>query len=88
MLLLLDKDTWKAISGVRQPEQQPITTEVKENRSKSLKAASVDTGTSPISSQKKYSRKAIQELLKNNPDKYYAHSEEILQAYAEGRVYN
>jgi hypothetical protein len=80
--------TWKAISGVRQPEQQPITTEVKENRSKSLKAASVDTGTSSISSQKKYSRKAIQELLKNNPDKYYAHSEEILQAYAEGRVYN
>jgi len=80
--------TWKAISGVRQPEQQPITTEVKENRSKSLKAASVDTGTSSISSQKRYSRKAIQDLLKNNPDKYYAHSEEILQAYAEGRVYN
>tara|TARA_R110000796_G_scaffold64266_2_gene148941 strand:+ start:2069 stop:2896 length:828 start_codon:yes stop_codon:yes gene_type:complete len=80
--------TWKAISSVNQPEQQPITAEVKENRSKSLKAASVDTGTSSISSQKRYSRKAIQDLLKNNPDKYYAHSEEILQAYAEGRVYN
>lgn len=79
--------TWKAISGSTQPAQQSVNNEVKENRSKSLKAASVDTGTSAISSNKKYSRKAIQDLLKNNPDKYYANSEEILQAYAEGRVY-
>lgn len=80
--------TWKAISGAKQTEQQVVNNnEVQDNRSKSLKAASVDTGTSSISSNKKYSRKAIQDLLRNNPDKYYAHSDEILKAYAEGRVY-
>lgn len=79
--------TWKALSGVKQPEQQTVNNEVQDSRNKSIKAASVDTGSSSINSNKKYSRKAIQELLKNNPDKYYANSEEILQAYAEGRVY-
>lgn len=79
--------TWKAISGSKQSEQQTITTKSEETRSKSLKAASVDTGATGVSSKKRYSRLALQDLLKTNPDKYYANSDEILLAYEEGRIY-
>jgi hypothetical protein len=79
--------TWKAITGSKQSEQQTITTQSEETRSKSLKAASVDTGATGVSSKKRYSRLALQDLLKTNPDKYYANSDEILLAYEEGRIY-
>jgi len=79
--------TWKAISGSKQSDQQTITTKSEETRSKSLKAASVDTGATGVSSKKRYSRLALQDLLKTNPDKYYANSDEILLAYEEGRIY-
>jgi hypothetical protein len=79
--------TWKAITGSKQSEQQTITTQSQETRSKSLKAASVDTGATGVSSKKRYSRLALQDLLKTNPDKYYANSDEILLAYEEGRIY-
>ncbi|MAO20640.1 MAG: hypothetical protein CMJ25_07800 [Phycisphaerae bacterium] len=79
--------TWQAISGSKQSEQQTITTKSEETRSKSLKAASVDTGATGVSSKKRYSRLALQDLLKTNPDKYYANSDEILLAYEEGRIY-
>jgi hypothetical protein len=80
--------TWKAISGTKQPEQQQaITSQSQETRTKSLKAAAVDTGAPSMSSKKRYSRLALQDLLRTNPDKYYANSDEILLAYEEGRVY-
>ena len=80
--------TWKAISGAKQPEQQQsITPQSQETRTKSLKAATVDTGAPSMGSKKRYSRMALQDLLRTNPDKYYANSDEILLAYEEGRVY-
>jgi len=78
--------TWKAISSTKQTEQT-ITAESQDNRVKSLKAATVDTGSSSVSSKKRYSRNALQDLLRNNPEKYYANADEILLAYEEGRVY-
>ena len=80
--------TWKTISGTKQQQaQQTITPESQETRTKSLKAAAVDTGSSSVGSKKRYSRSALQELLRTNPDKYYANADEILLAYDEGRVY-
>jgi hypothetical protein len=81
--------TWKAISNVKSNSelQQQITPDSQESRVKSLKAAAVDTGSASIGSKKKYSRKAFQELLIRDPQKYYANADEILLAYEEGRVY-
>ena len=81
--------TWKDISNVKSnlETQQQITTDSQESRVKSLKAATVDTGSSSMGSKKKYSRKAFQELLIRDPQKYYANADEILLAYEEGRVY-
>jgi len=79
--------TWKALSGTKQPTQSVMTQESKEERAKSLKAAAVDTGSSSVGSKKRYSRKALQDLLRTNPEKYYANADEILLAYDEGRVY-
>lgn len=80
--------TWKAISGLNQQKtQSSITPESQETRAKSLKAAAVDTGAPSMGSKKRYSRQALQDLLRTNPDKYYANADEILLAYDEGRVY-
>jgi|TARA_B100001094_G_scaffold25306_1_gene21146 hypothetical protein len=80
--------TWKALSGTKQQAETPtITPKSQETRTKSLKAAAVDTGAPSMSSKKRYSRLALQDLLRTNPDKYYANSDEILLAYEEGRVY-
>ncbi len=81
--------TLKAISNVKSNSelQQQITPDSQESRVKSLKAAAVDTGSASIGSKKKYSRKAFQELLIRDPQKYYANADEILLAYEEGRVY-
>jgi hypothetical protein len=80
--------TWKALSGTKQQAETPtITPESQETRTKSLKAAAVDTGAPSMSSKKRYSRLALQDLLRTNPEKYYANSDEILLAYEEGRVY-
>ena len=81
--------TWKDISNVKSnlETQQQITPDSQESRVKSLKAATVDTGSSSMGSKKKYSRKAFQELLIRDPQKYYANADEILLAYEEGRVY-
>jgi len=81
--------TWKAISTVKNNSelQQQITPDSQESRVKSLKAAAVDTGSASMGSKKKYSRKAFQELLIRDPQKYYANADEILLAYEEGRVY-
>ena len=80
--------TWKALSNVNQQKtQSTITPESQESRTKSLKAAAVDTGAPGMGSKKRYSRQALQDLLRTNPEKYYANADEILLAYDEGRVY-
>lgn len=80
--------TWKEITGTKQQQQQNIKiSEAEQTRAKSLKAAAVDTGAPSMGSKKRYSRQALQDLLRTNPDKYYANADEILLAYDEGRVY-
>ena len=52
----------------------------------SLKAASVDTGGTGQSSQKVYRRADLIRLRMTDPRRYEALSEDIMNAYAEGRV--
>lgn len=75
--------TWK--------EKQEIakkTTEVsKVDREKQLKAADVSTSnSSEPATKKKYRRSDIIKLMQTDRDRYEAMQDEIMQAYAEGRV--
>ena len=54
--------------------------------SKNLKAATVDTGSSAPSSRKIYRRSDLINLRLRDPQRYEAMQDEILSAYAEGRV--
>lgn len=75
--------TYKELRGVR----QKIVAEVDNTaRDKTLKAAAVDTGGSGESSQKIYRRADLIRLKMRDPAKYEAMSDEIMAAYASGRV--
>jgi DNA-directed RNA polymerase beta subunit len=52
----------------------------------SLKAAAVDTGGTGVSSQKVYRRADLIRLRMTDPRRYEALSDDIMAAYAEGRV--
>ena len=67
--------------------QQTATVE-KQARKQTLKAASTGNarGSAEGSRKKVYRRADIIKLMKNDPDRYQALSEEIMAAYAEGRV--
>lgn len=60
----------------------------KSSRNSALKAASTGgaSGTSESSSKKIFRRADIIKLMKNDPDRYTAMSDEIMLAYQEGRV--
>jgi hypothetical protein len=60
----------------------------KQARKQSLKAASTGNarGTAEGARKKIYRRADIIKLMKNDPDRYQALSDEIMAAYAEGRV--
>jgi hypothetical protein len=60
----------------------------KSSRTASLRSASTGgaSGTSETNSRKIFRRADIIKLMKDNPDRYAAMSEEIMQAYQEGRV--
>ena len=60
----------------------------KQARKQTLKAASTGNarGSAEGSRKKVYRRADIIKLMKNDPDRYQALSEEIMAAYAEGRV--
>jgi hypothetical protein len=60
----------------------------KQARKQQLKAANTGTarGTAEKASKKVYRRADIIKLMKNDPDRYQALSDEIMAAYAEGRV--
>jgi hypothetical protein len=51
-----------------------------------MKAAQVDTGGSGESSKRVYRRADLIRLKMNDPARYEALNDEILSAYAEGRV--
>jgi hypothetical protein len=76
--------TWK--------ERTQVVNQSKEvekvQRKQAVKAASTGSskGSGETASKKTYRRADIIELMRTNPDRYQALSDEIMAAYAEGRV--
>lgn len=79
-------DTYKAIKGV----QAAQTTELKKaddtTRKQAIKAASVQSGGTGESSKKIFRRADLIRLKMTDPDRYADMADEIMAAYAEGRV--
>lgn len=75
--------TYKELRGVRtkQVEQQASAT-----RQQTMKAAQVDSGGTGESSKRVYRRADLIRLKMTDPARYDALSDEIMAAYAEGRV--
>jgi len=75
---------WKERASVA---QQTVEVE-KQARKQQVKSASTGNarGTGQTQRKKQYRRADIIKLMKTDPDRYAALSEEIFQAYAEGRV--
>ena len=75
---------WKERQGV---VAQAVSTE-KDTRKAAVKAASTGStkGTGEQRAKKVYRRSDIIKLMKTDPDRYMSLSDEITQAYAEGRV--
>jgi hypothetical protein len=80
--------TWN-IMNPSQPQETSspeLVTEAKKGTQESLKAASVDTGSPAPTSRKTYRRTDLINLRLRDPQRYEAMQDEILSAYAEGRV--
>ena len=78
--------TWNMLNPSRSQETSGLVAESKKGTQQSLKAASVDTGSSAPSSRKTYRRADLINLRLRDPQRYEAMQDEILSAYAEGRV--
>jgi hypothetical protein len=76
--------TWKERQGV---VDQSVAVE-RQQRKQSVKSASTGSskGSGETASKKTYRRADIIELMRTNPDRYQQLSDEIMAAYAEGRV--
>ena len=75
--------TYKALRGVKAKQ----TTDAGEaTRKSNLKAATVDAGGTGESTKRVYRRADLIRLKMTDPNRYEALSDEIMQAYAEGRV--
>jgi hypothetical protein len=79
--------TYKELKQVKQ-QAQNIQTAVVESKAqdKAMKAASVDVGGSGETSRKVYRRADLIKLRMTDPDRYMALQDEIMSAYAQGRV--
>ena len=75
--------TFKQLRGVKAKESEQAGTAA---RTKSMKAAQVDVGGSGESSKRVYRRADLIRLKMTDPARYETLSEEIMQAYSEGRV--
>lgn len=75
--------TYKQIKGIKAKQNQVAQ---ESNRQVSLKAAAVDVGGSGESSKRVYRSTDLIRLKMRDPDRYEALQDEILLAYAEGRV--
>jgi hypothetical protein len=75
--------TYKQLRGIKQKQ---VEQSGKEARQQSLKAAQVDTGGTGESSKRVYRRADLIRLKMTDPARYDALSDEIMAAYAEGRV--
>ena len=78
--------TWNVLNPVKQTKELDVVSEAKKETAKNLKAATVDTGSLAPSSKKTYRRSDLINLRLRDPDRYYAMQDEIMSAYAEGRV--
>jgi len=69
-----------------QGREATAATEQKAKRNKQMKAASTEKSGSSVSSKKVYRRADLINMRSNEPRRYEAMEEDILKAYAEGRV--
>jgi len=80
--------TWKSITSAgREIAQQTVNLE-KQTRKQQIKSANTGSaqGSSEMPRKKTYRRTDIIKLMRTDPERYQALSEEILTAYKEGRV--
>lgn len=75
--------TYKQLKGIAAKKAEQSGDKV---RKQALKAASVDVGGSGESSKRVYRRADLIRLKMTDPQRYEALSDEIMQAYSEGRV--
>jgi hypothetical protein len=82
--------TYKEIKQIKQTQQAQQTAAVDKAESQAqaqaMKAASVDVGGAGEVSKKVYRRADLIKLRMTEPERYMAMSDEIMQAYADGRV--
>lgn len=78
---------WQYIrKGKAEAATEAVQKTVKQDRKQTVKAAAVDTGAVGVSSKKTYRREDIRNLMIRDPDRYQAMQDELMSAYAEGRV--
>lgn len=79
--------TYKELKQIKQ-QAQAVRTEAAESKSQdaALRAASVDVGSGGEVSRKVYRRADLIKLRMTDPDRYMQMSDEIMDAYASGRV--
>lgn len=75
--------TFKQLRGIKAKQSEQASDA---SRAKSMKAAQVDVGGSGESSKKVYRRADLIRLKMTDPARYETLSDEIMQAYSEGRV--
>lgn len=79
--------TYKELRQIKQQNQAVQTAEVEsKSQEQAMKAATVDVGGAGESSRKVYRRADLIKLRMTDPDRYMQLSDEIMAAYAEGRV--
>ena len=79
--------TYKEIKQIKQAQQTQATQAVESKaQEQAMKAATVDVGGTGESSRKVYRRADLIKLKMTDPARYEAMSDEIMAAYAEGRV--
>jgi uncharacterized protein YihD (DUF1040 family) len=71
---------------IRNAKQTQVTDSAKQTRDAQMKTAMVNTAGTGETSKKVYRRADLIRLRLENPDRYDALSDEIMKAYAEGRV--
>jgi len=86
-------DTYKSLRNIKQQQQETVKAADEslkkvdaETRSKNLKTAAVQQGGTGESTRPVYRRADLIRLRMQDPNRYESMAEEILQAYAEGRV--
>jgi len=79
--------TYKELKQIKQQNQVQQSADVESKaQEQAMKAATVDVGGAGETSRKVYRRADLIKLRMTDPDRYMQLSDEIMQAYAEGRV--